>query len=131
MLKKLFYASASILMLALAYHLGATSVSAQAGSGALMGGYGNFVCTPNGDIWFSDGRGGWSPSSLGNVFNGSPAGRTIVQFDYSSEGGAMANTGEVFQHAGGGWHSVGVSPAGAPTPAAQPTFGQVKAQYRK
>ena len=33
MLKKLFYASASILMLAVAYHLGATTAAAQSPTG--------------------------------------------------------------------------------------------------
>ena len=65
---------------------------------------------------------------IGNVFGGSPGGRFIVQFDGS---GAMANTGETFNLQGDGWHSLGVSPAGAPTPAAQQTWGQLKVQYRK
>src|SRR5712692_10476682 len=46
MLKKLFYASASVLMLAIAYHLGAQSAQAQSGTIAAAevdaGNYGNY-----------------------------------------------------------------------------------------
>ena len=54
MLKKLFYASASILMLAIAYHLGANSAAAQQGS--TLSGFTAinpylFVMTPNGDVY--------------------------------------------------------------------------------
>ena len=102
MLKKLFYASASILMLALAYHLGAQNATAQAGStivGVTGGGPGLIVVTLNGDVYAREVRAssstpcspslGCGPLLMGNLWSGGP------------------------------------------TPAAQPTFGQVKAQYRK
>ena len=93
MLKKLFYASASILMLALAYHFGATSAGAQAPGNPVVGvtyvaAGSAFAVTANGDIYIS----GYSDlqhwTLSGNIFSGA-------------------------------------------TPAAQPTFGQLKAQYRK
>jgi hypothetical protein len=90
MLKKLFYASASILMLALAYHLGATSATAQAPGNpvvAIAGPY-SFVLTANGDLY-------------------APAGQAEV--------GPWVRARNVF---------------GSPTPAAQPTWGQLKAHYR-
>jgi hypothetical protein len=93
MLKKLFYASASILMLALAYHLGANTAAAQApGNPVVAAAYssaqnesGVWAFTANGDAYF-DSPTGWV--------------RTINIFTNQ-------------------------------TPAAQPTWGQLKAGYRK
>jgi hypothetical protein len=98
MLKKLFYASASILMLAIAYHLGATTAAAQAPGNpvvatfsfaAYQGGQPAAIVTANGDIYYNASGVTYQPGwyRLGNVFTG-------------------------------------------PTPAAQPTFGQLKARYR-
>lgn len=79
-LKRLFYASASILMLALAYHLGATNAGAQAPGNAVVavvppdgagGVSGNgAVVTANGDIYASSG-GSFAPPYrfIGNVFS--------------------------------------------------------------
>ncbi len=58
MLRKCFYASASVLMLALAYHLGASTAIAQAPSNSVVDGwivsYGGgtltVVVTANGDV---------------------------------------------------------------------------------
>lgn len=64
MLKRIFYASASVLMLALAYHLGASTVNAQPGStvtGVTDTGYGVLVMTANGDLYL---RTFESPSTL-------------------------------------------------------------------
>jgi len=98
MLKKLFYACASILMLALAYHLGAGTAQGQSGSmvtGFAIGGDGGnwadcCVMTPSGDVFTRTlGTAGASPLVyIGNFWNGGP------------------------------------------TPAAQPTWGQLKARYR-
>jgi hypothetical protein len=89
MLKKLFYASASILMLAIAYHLGANTAAAQAPGNPLVGlAYGSsaaFAGAANGDVYVWDGT-RWN--RLPNVFSGS-------------------------------------------TPAAQPSWGQLKSDYRK
>jgi hypothetical protein len=100
MVKKLFYASAAMLMLALAFHLGATTAQGQSGSmvtGFAVGSVGGnwadcYVITPNGDV-FS---------------------RTL-----NAQGGAQP-----LVYIGNFWN-------GGPTPAAQPTWGQLKAQYRK
>jgi hypothetical protein len=94
MLKKLFYASASILMLALAYHLGATSASAQAPGNPVVAMMPSVVSTArmhaitaNGDLYSSgDDIRVWTRTA--NIFAGS-------------------------------------------TPAAQTTWGQLKATYRK
>jgi hypothetical protein len=54
MLKRLFYASASICLLALAYHLGATSATAQVGSSnpvVAAFGVAHVVVTANGDVY--------------------------------------------------------------------------------
>lgn len=99
MLKKLFYASASILMLALAYHFGAATALGQAGSmvtgfTAVPGGLNltyYYAMTPNGDIY---------QNNATPLFTSAPA------------------------FVGNFW-------GGSPTPAAQPTWGQLKATYRK
>ena len=52
--KKLFYASASVLMLAFAYHLGAINANAaKQSSNAVVAGTSSFVFTANGDVYFS------------------------------------------------------------------------------
>ncbi len=102
MLKKLFYASASVLMLAFAYHLGATNAQGQAGNAVTGFAYvpsnggqqGLYVMTPNGDVF-------------AHVFS--------PQLPQIS--GAPAYIGNFWGF--------------GPTPAAQQTFGQLKAQYRK
>jgi hypothetical protein len=70
-LKRLFYASASILMLALAYHLGASTATAQAPSNPVVAAYSNYVVTANGDVYSYPGP---SPavawSHVANVFSG-------------------------------------------------------------
>jgi hypothetical protein len=72
-LKKLFFASASILMLALAYHLGASTATAQAPSNPVVGISNNNVVTANGDVYTGTGTGSvelWTLVS--NVFSGPP-----------------------------------------------------------
>jgi hypothetical protein len=104
MFKKLFYASASILMLAIAYHLGAGTAKGQVGS--MVSGFtahsvstnpagpvgGTFaVMTPNGDIYVHEmyaGSGSYGLEYVGNFWT-------------------------------------------APTPAARQTWGQLKSDYRK
>lgn len=70
MLKKFCLASASVLMLAIAYHLGASTATAQAPGNPVVGiSAGNWVVTANGDIYVADGgnyQGPWSLRS--NVF---------------------------------------------------------------
>ena len=75
-LKRLFYASASILMLVVAYHLGASTARAQAPSNPLVGiaAYSGalFGLTANGYV-YSSGDNGNSWRHNGNVFVASTA----------------------------------------------------------
>jgi hypothetical protein len=71
--KKLFYASASLFLLAAAYHLGASTATAQAPSNPVVAGYRSVnvdvVVTANGDVYAtSDGI--WR--LVQNVFIGGP-----------------------------------------------------------
>lgn len=88
--KSFFYVSLGILALALAYHLGATTATAQAPGNPVVAAEDSngIVYTANGDVYLRT--------------NGSPP----YRFQYG---------GSVFY---------------GPTPAAQPTFGQLKAKYR-
>jgi hypothetical protein len=73
MLKKLFYASASILMLAIAYHLGAATAAAQAPGNPVVavGATGGVVYAANGDAYLQmGGPGNTTFTLLGNVFSG-------------------------------------------------------------
>jgi hypothetical protein len=84
-----FFVCAGLLCLALAYHLGATNVRAQAPGNPVVAAFNAGVVTANGDVYTIPGNAGaFSQWVLaGNVFSGNP------------------------------------------TPAAQPTWGQVKAKY--
>ena len=132
MARKFFYVCAGMLMLALSYHLGASSAGAQGiGLGLVcrlagtdMYGTESF-CTPGGDVlqyW----NGHWTKAS--NVFGGAPGGRTVVSYD---SGVALASNGEVFFQplmGYGPWSSRGF-PVGGPVPSLQESWGQVKARY--
>ena len=72
-LKRLFYASASILMLALAYHLGAGTATAQAPSNSVVATGDGYVFTANGDVYQGGGAGSHSTwTRISNVFTGGP-----------------------------------------------------------
>ncbi len=76
--KKLFYASAAVLMLALAYHLGASTATAQAPSNPVvaMEASGAQVMTANGDLYTSpDPVHGMSYTLVNNVFSGATPAR--------------------------------------------------------
>jgi hypothetical protein len=84
-LKRVFYASASILMLAIAYHLGASTATAQAPGNPVVGMAGSDVVTANGDVYVISGiPGGTATYShwvlAGNVFGGSPTPATTQSF---------------------------------------------------
>ena len=71
MARKFFYVCAGMLMLALSYHLGASTATAQAGGSVVVAATaGNYVFTANGDVyrpvtWFPDpSQWAWA----GNVF---------------------------------------------------------------
>jgi hypothetical protein len=72
--KRLFYLSASILMLSIAFHLGYTTAKAQAPGNPVVASVGATgpVFTANGDVYVSnlDYRGPWVHA--GNVFSGGP-----------------------------------------------------------
>lgn len=78
MAKRLFFVSAAILMLMVAYHLGTREARAQSG-GAIVaafgsGGSGVYVVTPNGDTFFRPAAGnryvGESAEFVGNFWSG-------------------------------------------------------------
>ena len=75
MLKRIFYASAAVLMLALAYHLGAGTATAQAPGNPVVatfpGGGSPAIVTANGDVYLGNGLNStWQLVS--NVFTGPP-----------------------------------------------------------
>lgn len=126
-----FFACAGIFLLALSFHLGATSARGQVGgTGWFIAGNngGPFVLTASGDSWRYIPGYGWL-NDLGNIFGGASAGRTIVSV---LPGEVATSTGEVWYGTvvAGTWTNAGVPPVG-PTPARQESFGQLKAQYRK
>lgn len=76
MLRKLFVVSASLLMLTLAYHLGASTATAQAPSNPVVALSGNtIIVTANGDIYEGTNLSGGVPviwTLRANVFSGAP-----------------------------------------------------------
>jgi hypothetical protein len=130
--RKFFYLCAGVFLLALSYHLGASTSDAQgAGLGLVCRLAGTDMystesfCTPGGDVYqYWGGR--WTKTS--NVFGGAPGGRQVVSYD---SGVALASTGEVFVSSllgYNGWTSRGF-PVGGPTPALQESWGQLKSRY--
>ena len=133
MARKFFYICAGIFILALSYHLGASSAVAQGmGLGLVCRLTGTDMystesfCTPGGDV-YQYWNGHWSKTS--NVFGGAPGGRTVVSYD---SGVALASNGQVFVSpllGYGPWSSRGF-PVGGPVPALQESWGQLKDRYR-
>ncbi len=135
--KRLFYASASLLMLALAYHLGATSAIGQTGgiiTDAYDPGLGSFAVTSTGAVYFASYGGTETPSNptwshVGTI----PAGSSIVTIQEA--GGTVVHA---FDANGGFWVSTDYgrtwalrgNVVGAPTPARTESFGQLKTRYR-
>lgn len=76
--KKLFYASAAVLMLALAYHLGASTATAQAPSNPVVAAFlgasttPNTVVTANGDVYTLVSQNGDVYRLASNIFSGAP-----------------------------------------------------------
>lgn len=131
-LKRVFYASASILMLAGAYHLGASTAGAQSGAvaGFHISSNGNpFVSCPSGDVWIDVIGGGWRYA--GNALTGRP-GRTIVGLaGAGSLFYAILDNGDIVQSDSyTGWNSAGNAPCGTATSTATQSFGSLKAKYR-
>jgi hypothetical protein len=147
MLKRFFYASASILMLAVAYHLEATSAKAQSGGETVVGVStgtpadvgGTLVLTASGNLYAGpDGAGVPNPNSwvpVGNIPAMASHPEASLFTALSVNGGlpkAVTASGDVFIMYGDvpGWQYWG-NVFGGPTPAAHATWGQVKAGYRK
>ena len=128
MLKKLFYASGAVLMLALAYHLGAVTAQAQGPGFRVIGENAPFVAVGN-NVYRLD-YSGWRPVPPGSGSNTLPPVpvSNLVLYLGST---AITQTGEGWVEDGNThvWSSIGVVP-GSPTPATQETWGGVKARYR-
>jgi len=70
--RSFFFVCLGILALALAYHFGATTATAQAPGNPLVvgwnnNGYGDYAATANGDVYFTTDA-GWTWTRRGNVF---------------------------------------------------------------
>ena len=130
--KKLFYVSASLFLLAAAYHLGATRAGAQSGAG-IEGASSQAV--PGATVPYR------ASGVVGRTFyllngNGSqvtypvpiPGTSHVVATDpgYIM---VLLDNGDWLQFTGSGWDRVG-NLLGAPTPAATQSFGALKAKYR-
>ena len=121
-----------VFLLALSFHLGATSARGQVGGTGWfisgVNGGGGWATKASGDVWRYVPGIGWL-NDIGNIFGGASGGRVIVSL---LPGEAVTSAGEVWYGTVNGvpWVNAGVPPLG-PTPEAQQTWGQLKAQYRK
>jgi hypothetical protein len=137
--RKFFYASAAILMLAIAYHLGASTATAQA-AGTLADvhdtGLGSYAVTPSGAVYFSfygslsAPAPHWSPR--GNISSPSPImhigdaqldGSQVVVHAFAENGNFYVSTDD-----GRTWSLHG-NVFGGPVPALQQSWGQLKKLY--
>ena len=138
MAKKFFYVCGGLLMLALAYHVGATDGEAQGGGAldaAFISACGDVSAVSGRTIMFSGGSTSYLPYVHPYPVPGSAA---VVSCAYAgcTSGGfyAVLATGEIYLSAGdtrnpGPWTYIG-SALGAPTAGRGATWGQVKARYR-
>lgn len=138
-LKRVFYASAALLCLALTFTIGARFTSAQSSAAPVDVGWSPlsqtaFAGFSNGDWYEWDGS-TWAYRS--NVFGGAPAGRTLVALDGDLGAGrtlfAIASNGEVFvlirDVAPYPFASLGV-PSGGPMATTRESWGAVRARFR-
>ena len=129
MTKRFFYASAGILMLAIAYHLGAISATAQTSSlieAANCYDVPGIVYEPklaviNHVVYALGGSG--PVVSIADPIPGTA--RAIAVGNH----GVILENGEIWSHDSGTWQLQGVFPVG-PTPARAESFGRLKARYR-
>jgi len=136
MLKKLFYASASILMLALAYHFGAASAGAQSPGtiqGASAGPATGYATGVVGRTFYYKRHNSNEPG--GTVPDPVPGDSPVIATQGSGPGSiqvAVLENGDVYSRNlnESAWVYFG-NLVGSPTHAAQQTWGQLKAQYRK
>jgi hypothetical protein len=140
MLKRFFYASVAVLMLAIAFHIGASTAHSQAGGTIVDAddpGGGSWVVTSSGTVYFSI-YGSQNPSAphwtpLGTI----PATAPIVRIqDAGTDASGNSNVHAfdasgnfyVSTNNGGTWARRG-NVFGVPVPALQRSWGQVKALY--
>jgi hypothetical protein len=132
MLKRLFYASASILMLAAAYHLGASSATAQARSASALSGT---ITAPG----LFKSVGDHYTAVIGRTFyeSGSPLPVPIPEtvdaiatgFGGTNADEVMLANGNVYSWNGSGWTYHG-NVVGGVTAASAQSWGAMKARYR-
>jgi len=132
--KAFFFVCAGVFLLALAYHLGAVSVRAQ-GASTVEAGEFAYRMTGTAYGFVASGVVGrsyhWLAPSGAIQTNPVPIPGTAQVIATNPDlGVVMLANGDIFEMSGADWRLV-TNLAGAPTPAAQPTFGQLKAQYRK
>jgi hypothetical protein len=72
--KAFLFVSAGIFLLALAYHLGARSATAQAGGSTVVGGTDGYIFLANGDVYYNSGTNNLPRHWLyqENIFTGPP-----------------------------------------------------------
>ena len=138
-LKRMFYASASILMLAGAYHLGAQNAGAQAGGAMEVAS----ISTPpfsNATASFVVNRvlytsqytngGYWWPIPAQASTVGPIPGTAPIAAAYGPAGFVLLTNGDVYRAGGSGTWEYGGNLLGGAVPATQSTFGALKAKYR-
>ncbi len=115
--KRFFYICAGVFLLALSFHLGATSARGQVGgTGWFISGVNGgipWVTTASGDVWRYIPSYGWL-NDTGNIFGGASGGRMIVSL---LPGEAVTSTGEVWY---GTVNGVPWANASVPPPSARP-----------
>ena len=132
MARKFFYVCAGMLMLALSYHLGASTSSAQGGA-VIEGGSIQTVqdntfprataCVNR--IWRWMGESGGAPIEYPFPVPGTSR---IVATD--PNGLVLLENGDWYKGSSGGWTLIGNLAGGGPTQALRESWGQVKSRYR-
>jgi hypothetical protein len=121
-LKRLFYASASLLMLSVAYHLGASTASGQTPSFRVLW----LTDVLSGDTFYHlNPVHGWVPTAAIDVPPVPP--NSLISFS-SANHLAITESGEGWYWFNG-WRSAGIVPGGA-TLTRTESFGALKARYR-
>ncbi|MCC6650498.1 MAG: hypothetical protein IT348_05050 [Candidatus Eisenbacteria bacterium] len=141
MAKKFFYVCAGIFLLALSYHFGANTATAQGAGNSIVGGLqgnaGVAVVTTDGDVIAVGGSTGdvRSPwSFVSNVFAGTSVGTpdNPVTGCWAGASGNFVVTarGDIFQASGLGGPWIHSNVGSAPISTSKTTFGAVKAATR-
>lgn len=130
MLKRLFYSSAIILMLAIAFHLGNRDAQAQSPMqvrwvGGGSGGDDPFFATSSGVYQFADN--GWRTLAEGGYLE--PPIPVDAVLYYTAQK-VVSTSGEAFYRLGGQWVSRGIIPGSAISVLPE-TWTGVKNKYRK